>query len=334
LDSIWYSAIQLAEKECISKGITSFQDAGSSFEELDKYEKLAIDGNMKVRLWAMARHPANELEGKVGNYKKINVGNRFYTCNAIKSEVDGALGAFGAWLLEPYSDKPGFKGQNTTDIYDVKKIADIAIANDMQFCVHAIGDRANRVVLDIYEGVLGQHPDKKDIRWRIEHAQHLSPDDIPRFAKNKIIASMQGIHCTSDAPFVVKRLGTDRSRLGAYAWRSLLDNGVIVANGTDAPVEDVDPLKSFYASVTRRREDSGLVFFSEQKMTREEAIYSYTLGNAFAAFEDGYKGSLRAGKVADLVILSNDLVKCTDDEILKTKVLYTITDGKVRFKAE
>ena len=334
LDSIWYSAIQLAEKECISKGITSFQDAGSSFEELDKYEKLALDGNMKVRLWAMARHPANELEGKVGNYKKINVGNRFYTCNAIKSEVDGALGAFGAWLLEPYSDKPGFKGQNTTDIYDVKKIADIAIANDMQFCVHAIGDRANRVVLDIYEGVLGQHPDKKDIRWRIEHAQHLSPDDIPRFAKNKIIASMQGIHCTSDAPFVVKRLGTDRSRLGAYAWRSLLDNGVIVANGTDAPVEDVDPLKSFYASVTRRREDSGLVFFSEQKMTREEAIYSYTLGNAFAAFEDGYKGSLRAGKVADLVILSNDLVKCTDDEILKTKVLYTITDGKVRFKAE
>jgi len=334
LDSIWYSAIQLAEKECISKGITSFQDAGSSFEELDKYEKLAIDGNMKVRLWAMARHPANELEGKVGKYKKINVGNRFYTCNAIKSEVDGALGAFGAWLLEPYSDKPGFKGQNTTDIYDVKKIADIAIANDMQFCVHAIGDRANRVVLDIYEGVLGQHPDKKDIRWRIEHALHLSPDDIPRFAKNKIIASMQGIHCTSDAPFVVKRLGTDRSRLGAYAWRSLLDNGVIVANGTDAPVEDVDPLKSFYASVTRRREDSGLVFFSEQKMTREEAIYSYTLGNAFAAFEDGYKGSLRAGKVADLVILSNDLVKCTDDEILKTKVLYTITDGKVRFKAE
>lgn len=334
LDSIWYSAIQLAEKECISKGVTSFQDAGSSFEELDKYEKLAIDGNMKVRLWAMARHPANELEGKVGKYKKINVGNRFYTCNAIKSEVDGALGAFGAWLLEPYSDKPGFKGQNTTDIYDVKKIADMAIANDMQFCVHAIGDRANRVVLDIYEGVIGQHPDKKDIRWRIEHAQHLSPDDIPRFAKNKIIASMQGIHCTSDAPFVVKRLGTDRSRLGAYAWRSLLDNGVIVANGTDAPVEDVDPIKSFYASVTRRREDSGLVFFSEQKMTREEAIYSYTLGNAFAAFEDEYKGSLRAGKVADLVILSNDLVKCTDDEILKTKVLYTITDGKVRFKAE
>jgi len=331
LDSIWYEAFKLAEQECLKKGITSFQDAGSKYEELDKYEKLAIENKMQVRLWAMARHPAEELEGKVGKYKRVNVGNHFYTCNAIKSEVDGALGAFGAWLLEAYTDKPGFKGQNTTDIYDVKKIADMAIANDMQFCVHAIGDRANRVVLDIYEGIMAQHPEKTDLRWRIEHAQHLNPDDIPRFAKNKIIASMQGIHCTSDAPFVVKRLGTERAQLGAYAWRSLLDCGVVVANGTDAPVEDVDPLKSFYASVTRRREDSGLVFFAEQKMTRAEAIYSYTLGNAFAAFEDTFKGSIKTGKVADFVILSNDLIKCTDDEIITTKVLYTITDGKIRY---
>jgi len=332
LDSIWYKAIQFAENECLGKGITSFQDAGSSFDELDRYEKLAVENKMKVRLWAMMRQPANELEGKVSRYKKINIGNKFYTCNAIKSEVDGALGAFGAWLLEPYSDKPGFKGQNTTDIYDVKKIADMAMQNDMQFCVHAIGDRANRVVLDIYEGVMSKHPDKKDIRWRIEHAQHLSEVDIPRFAKSKIIASMQGIHCTSDAPFVVKRLGTERSKIGAYAWRSLLDNGVIVANGTDAPVEDVNPIKSFYASVTRKREDTGLVFFPEQKMTREEAIYSYTLGNAYAAFEETFKGSLRPGKVADIVILSNDLINCSDDEILNTKVLYTITDGKIRYK--
>ena len=286
---------------------------------------------MQVRLWAMARHPAEELEGQVSKYKKVDVGNRFYTCNAIKSEVDGALGAFGAWLLESYSDKPGFKGQNTTDIYDVKKIADMAIANEMQFCVHAIGDRANRVVLDIYEGVMAQHPEKTDLRWRIEHAQHLNPADIPRFAKSKIIASMQGIHCTSDAPFVVKRLGTERAQLGAYAWRSLLDNGVVVAKGTDAPVEDVDPIKSFYASVTRKREDTGLTFFTEQKMTRAEAIYSYTLGNAFAAFEDHFKGSIRPGKVADFVILSNDLINCSDEEILQTKVLYTITDCKISY---
>lgn len=331
LDSIWYEAFKLAEQECLKKGITSFQDAGSTYDELEKYEKLAQENKMQVRLWAMARHPAEELEGKVGNYKKINIGNQFYTCNAIKSEVDGALGAFGAWLLESYNDKPGFKGQNTTDIYDVKKIADMAIANDMQFCVHAIGDRANRVVLDIYEGVMAQHPEKTDLRWRIEHAQHLNPIDIPRFAKSKIIASMQGIHCTSDAPFVEKRLGTERAKLGAYAWRSLLDNGVVVANGTDAPVEDVDPIKSFYASVTRKREDSGMVFFPEQKMTRAEAIYSYTLGNAFAAFEDSFKGSIRLGKVADFVILTNDLIDCSDDEILKTQVLYTISDGKIRY---
>lgn len=142
---------------------------------------------------------------------------------------------------------------------------------------------------------------------------------------------MQGIHCTSDAPFVVKRLGVDRSKTGAYAWRSLLDKGVIIANGTDAPVEDVDPIKSFYASVTRKREDTGMVFFPEQAMTRAEAIYSYTLGNAYAAFEEKWKGSIRPGKLADLVILSNDLIKCTDDDILKTKVLYTIIDGKVKF---
>ena len=332
LDSIWYQAVFAAEAECLKKGVTSFQDAGSRFDELEKYEKLAKDGKMKVRLWAMARHPAKVLDGKVTNYKRVNVGNNFYTCNAIKSEVDGALGAFGAWLLEPYTDKPGFKGQNTTDIYDVKKIADMAMASDMQFCVHAIGDRANRVVLDIYEGVMGQNPDKKDLRWRIEHAQHLNPSDIPRFRKNGIIASMQGIHCTSDAPFVVKRLGTERAKNGAYPWRSLLDNGVVIANGTDAPVEDVDPIKSFYASVTRKREDSGLVFFAEQSMSRKEAIYSYTLGNAFAAFEEKFKGSLRTGKVADIVILSHDLAKCTDDDILKTKILYTITDGKVRHK--
>jgi predicted amidohydrolase YtcJ len=333
LDSVWHSAIVLAEDECLKKGVTSFQDAGSTFDELEKYEALAKAKKMRVRLWAMMRHPAKELEGKVANYIRRNVEN-FYTCAAIKSEVDGALGAFGAWLLEAYSDKPGFKGQNTTDIYDVKKIADMAIENDVQFCVHAIGDRANRVVLDIYEGVMEQHPDKKDIRWRIEHAQHLNTADIPRFAKNKIIASMQGIHCTSDAPFVVKRLGLDRAKTGAYAWRSLLDQGVIVANGTDAPVEDVDPIKSFYASVTRKREDNGMEFFTEQSMTRQEAVYSYTLGNAFAAFEEKQKGSLRPGKYADIVILSQDLIRCTDDEILKTKVLYTIVDGKIRFRSK
>jgi hypothetical protein len=327
----WYKAIGEAQKECARYGITSFQDAGSKYPELERYEQMAKDGKLDVRLWVMARHSAKDLEGKIVQYKKIGVGNDFYTCNAIKSEVDGALGSYGAWLLSAYSDKPGFVGQNTTDMYEVKAIADIAMKNDMQFCVHAIGDKANRVVIDIYDGVMTQNADKKDLRWRIEHAQHLDTADIPRFKTLGIIASMQGIHCTSDAPFVAKRLGVERAKKGAYAWRSLLNEGVVIANGTDAPVEDLDPIKSFYASVTRKREDNGLEFFVEQKMNRVEAIYSYTLGNAFAAFEEKIKGSITPGKYADLVILTEDLVKCSDDDILNAKVITTMVDGKIKY---
>src|SRR5690606_7489935 len=202
---------------------------------IDRYTQLAKDDSLDLRLWVMVRHPYEKLKGHMDGLPIIGVGRDMFTCRAIKSEVDGALGSFGAWLLEPYADKPGFSGQNTTSIYDVKGIADLAIEHDMQLCVHAIGDRANRVVLDIYEHSLAALPDTADPRWRIEHAQHLHPSDMPRFAKHSIIASMQGIHCTSDAPFVVKRLGEDRARTGAYAWRSLLDLGVTIANGTDAP---------------------------------------------------------------------------------------------------
>lgn len=332
LEQKWYDAIDLAVAECLAKGITSFQDAGSLFEELPRYEKLALESKLGLRLWTMIRHSSEEMKGKLSEVKKVDIGPGFFTCNAIKSEVDGALGAFGAWLLEPYSDKPGFVGQNTTDIYEVKEIADLAIAQDMQLCVHAIGDRANRVVLDIYEGVLSQSENPSARRWRIEHAQHLDTADIGRFKELGIIASMQGVHCTSDAPFVEKRLGAERARLGAYAWRSLLDAGVKIANGTDAPVEDVDPIKSFYASVTRRRADSGLTFYTEQAMTRAEALKSYTLDNAFAAFEEDKKGSIQKGKYADLVLLSENLLTCDDNAILDTEVLMTIVAGEVKYE--
>ncbi len=327
----WYKAIELAQEECLKKGVTSFQDAGSSFEELERYHQLAKDKKLNMRIWMMARHGSSTLEGNVGKYRVIGAGEDFYTCRAIKSEVDGALGAFGAWLIEPYNDKPDFHGQNTTDIYEVKKIADIAMANDMQLCVHAIGDRANKAVLDIFEGTIG-HASNKDLRWRVEHAQHLDTADIPRFKELNAIASMQGIHCTSDAPFVEKRLGKERAKYGSYPWRSLLDHGVIIANGTDAPVEDVDPIPSFYASVTRKRIDTGFEFYPEQSMTREEAIYSYTLGNAYAAFEENIKGSIEKGKYADIVILSKNLIQCSDEEIPETEVLYTIVNGKVKFR--
>ena len=328
----WLKGIELAQKECLAKGITSFQDAGARFYELDWYKELAEAGQLDVRLWSMIRHSSKDMEGQLQRFPWINLGNHYFTVNGIKTEVDGALGSFGAWLLRPYQDKADFEGQNTTDVAEVKKIAEMARAQKLQLCVHAIGDRANRVCLDIMETELKKDPKGKELRWRIEHAQHLDPDDIPRFKKLGVIAAMQAVHCTSDAPFVVKRLGEDRARKGAYAWRSLLDAGAVVTNGTDAPVEDVDPLPSFYASVTRRRADSGLIFFPEQKITREEAIYSYTMANAYAAFEEKDKGSLEKGKLADFVVLSQDLTKCRDEEILGTKVLKTLVGGKEKFK--
>ncbi|HMQ48107.1 MAG TPA: amidohydrolase [Saprospiraceae bacterium] len=330
--AIWYKGVELAQAECLRNGITSFQDAGSSFEEIARYKELAEKQAFDIRLWAMLRHSYDRMKDSLSDFPIIDVGQNFFTCRAIKSEVDGALGSFGAWLLTSYSDKPNFHGQNTTPIPEVKRIAGLAIAHDMQLCVHAIGDRANRVVLNIYEETFNAYPDKINLRWRIEHAQHLDTSDIPRFKELGVIASMQGIHCTSDAPFVVSRLGESRARFGAYPWRSLLDAGVVVANGTDVPVENIDPIQSFYASVTRRRTDTGLVFFPEQAMTREEAVYSYTLGNAYAAFEEHFKGSLEVGKVADIVVLSKDLIHCSDEEILQTEVVMTFVDGKLKYK--
>jgi predicted amidohydrolase YtcJ len=331
LEKRWYHAIELAQEECLKKGITSFQDAGSSYLEIDRYTKLAEEGKFDLRLWAMLRHSYEKMNNNLDQFPIIDAGDHFFTCRSIKTEVDGALGSYGAWLLKSYNDKQHFVGQNTTTIEEVTNIARLAAENDLQLCVHAIGDRANREVINIFEKNIKANP-KKDWRWRIEHAQHLHPEDIPRFKEWGIIASMQGINCTSDAPFVVDRLGEQRAREGAYPWRSLLDAGVLIANGTDAPVEDVDPLESFYASVTRKRADTGLEFFTEQKMTREEALFSYTLGNAFAGFEEKDKGSLEVGKLADMTVLTKDLRDCKDDEILEAEVVYTIVGGEVKFK--
>lgn len=330
---LWEKGIALAEQECLAKGITSFQDAGSSFIEIERYRKMAEKGELDLRLWAMVRHSYEEMsDGKLAGFPIIDAGDNFFSVRAIKTEVDGALGSFGAWLLRPYADKPNFTGQNTTTIEEVENIATLAVKHDLQLCVHAIGDRANREVLDIFENLLPNHPKKDKWRWRIEHAQHLDPVDIPRFKEMGVIASMQGIHCTSDAPFVVSRLGVERSRLGAYPWRSLLDAGVIVANGTDAPVEDVSALASIYASVTRKRLDNGMEFFPEQSMTRQEALYSYTLGNAYAAFEEESKGSLEVGKLGDIVVLSNNLLTCPADAIPTTEVMMTIVGGTVKYE--
>ncbi|MFT4565636.1 MAG: putative amidohydrolase YtcJ, partial [Saprospiraceae bacterium] len=328
----WYKGIDLAQKGCLENGITSFQDAGAGFEDMERYRKMADEGAFKIRLWSMLRESASSLKGKTAQERIIGAGDNHFTCRAIKTEVDGALGSFGAWMLESYDDKENFVGQNTTPIEEVEAIAKLAMETDMQLCVHAIGDRANREVLDIMEPYIKSS--NKDLRWRIEHSQHISSEDIPRFGSLGVIASMQGIHCTSDSPFVEKRLGRERAKNEAYPWRGLIDNDAVVTNGTDVPVEDINPIESLYASMTRKRIDNGFEFFPENAMTRDEAIYSYTMANAFAAFEENIKGSLEIGKLADITILSQNLRTCSEDSLLDTKILYTIVSGEVLYEAE
>ena len=324
-------AIVLAAKECLSKGITSVHDAGSSLETIDVFKRLAEEGKLGVRLNVMISDGNQVLEKRLPEYKIIGAGNNHLTVRSIKRLMDGALGAHGAWLLEPYDDLPGSNGLNTVSVEVMKETARLAIENGFQLCTHAIGDRANREVLDIYEEAFAARPEKKDLRWRIEHAQHLHPEDIPRFGKLGVIASMQGIHCTSDGPWVIKKLGEKRAREGAYVWRELMNTGAVISNGTDAPVEDVDPLACFYSTVTRKMKN-GEVFFPGQRMTSEEALRSYSLNGAFAAFQEDILGTLTPGKLADITVLSKDIMSVPEEEITTATVVYTIVGGQVRYQ--
>lgn len=324
-------ALELASQEALSKGITSFQDAGSSFATIDLMKRLIDEKKIGVRLWVMVRE-GNEREAPLlAKYRTIDYGNSHLTVRAIKRQIDGALGSRGAWLLEPYSDKPDSVGLNTTTIEDIAESAKLALANDYQLCVHAIGDRANRETLNIFERAFNANPSKRGLRWRIEHAQHLSLPDIPRFGQLGVIASMQGIHCTSDAPYVIDRLGARRAEEGAYVWQKLMKSGAVVSNGTDAPVEDVDPIANYYATVTRRTRD-GKVFYPDQRMSRMEALKSYTFNGAYAAFEEASRGSLAVGKLADMTVLSQDITTIPEEEIPATTVIYTIVGGKVLYR--
>jgi predicted amidohydrolase YtcJ len=251
---------------------------------------------------------------------------------AIKITGDGALGSRGAWLLEPYSDSPQSVGLPTTPVAEMRTVAQTAVDTGYQLCIHAIGDRANREVLNVFEEAFKKNAKNgKDMRWRVEHAQHINAADIPRFGQLGVIASMQGIHCTSDAPWVTPRLGAQRAEEGAYVWQKLMKSGAVVTNGTDAPVEDVDPIASFYATVTRKAAN-GEVFYGDQKMSRMEALRSYTINNAFAAFEEDIKGSLSPGKLADITVLTKDILTIPDDDIRTAKVAYTIIGGKIAYR--
>ena len=322
--------LQLADREALSKGITTFEDAGSTLETIDLMKKVVDEGALGVRLWVMVRQRNEDIASKLARYRMIDYGNGHLTVRGIKKVIDGALGSRGAWLLAPYTDKPDSTGLDTTPVAEIEQTARLAIANGFQLCVHAIGDRGNRETLNIFERAFKANPSKKDLRWRVEHAQHLSAQDIPRFGRLGVIASMQGIHCTSDAPYVIERLGARRAEEGAYVWQKLMKSGAVIANGTDAPVEDVDPIASYYASVSRKLKD-GRVFYPDQRMSRMEALKSYTINGAYAAFEETNRGSLKPGKYADLAVLSSDILNVPEDDIPAAKVVYTIVGGKVAY---
>ena len=327
------TVIELAARESLSKGLTTVSDAGSPPTTIEVMKKVVDEGKLPLRVWMMLREPPDRLAADMPKYRTINYGDKRFTVRAIKHAIDGALGSRGAWMLEPYADLPSTSGLNTDSLDNIRRSAELSVQHGYQLAVHAIGDRGNREVLNIYQETFARHPDKdgKQLRWRIEHAQHINAADIPRFGQLGVIASMEGIHCTSDAPYVLARLGPRRAEEGAYVWQKLMKSGAIIANGTDAPVEDVSPLASFYASVSRKLKD-GTVFYPAQRMSREEALKSYTWNNAYAGFEEKVKGSLEPGKLADITVLSRDIMTIPEDEILATDVVYTIVGGKVAFK--
>ncbi|MFZ4633630.1 MAG: amidohydrolase [Saprospiraceae bacterium] len=323
--------IALSAQHCLENGVTSFQDAGSTFWELERYREMAETGTLPVRLWAMILQPKQAEFDRMSNYPIISAGNGFFTCRAVKAYLDGALGSYGAWLLEPYADKPELRGQVVTPLDTLALLAEQCRTRGLQCCVHAIGDRANRELLNLYETMLTDHMGygPNGLRWRVEHAQHVHPDDQPRFGRLGVIASVQTVHCTSDAPFVPVRLGAVRAAENAYAWRAFLDSGARLANGTDVPVEHLNPFANLYAAITRRSSAAGV--FPGGTLSREEALLSYTLWNAWAAFEEGEKGSLSPGKVADIIVLSDNLLLCPENAILNARVLQTFVGGKRLF---
>jgi len=326
--------VALAAADAISKGITSFVDAGATFEQIDVYRSLADEGALPLRLYSMVRWESlARMDSLLDRYRMSGYGDGYLTVRAIKRQIDGALGSNGAWLLEPYADLPRSTGLAIEQPESLQRVAALALKHGFQLATHAIGDRANREVLDVYERATAGVPNRAALRWRIEHAQHIAPPDVARFATLGVIASMQGIHTISDAPWIPAKLGVERAERESYLFRSLWDEGVIVTNGTDTPVEDVNPIPSFYGMVSRTAKD-GRVFVPSQRLTRAEALQAYTLNNAYASFSERTLGSLTPGKYADVVVLSKDIMRVPEEEILGARADYTIVGGVVRFSRE
>ena len=324
--------IRLAGEAALRNGITSFQDLGTTFAEVDLLKTMADEGNLPVRLYMSFQEQAADMAGRLDDYRMIGYGNHFLTVRTIGEKVlDGALGTHGGWLLEPYSDMPGSKGLNVVPLAEIEASAKLAIEHGYQMAIQGIGDRAYRELLNIYEAEFKKHPEKTDLRWRIEHAQVIHPDDIARTVELGVIPAVQGIFACSDGPWVVDRLGDERTRERGYIFNTLAEAGLVPTNGTDPPVDEISPIDSFHCSVTRELPD-GTVFYREEAYPRDRALYSYTMGNAIAAFEEDIKGSLTPGKLADITVLSQNLIDVPAKNLRDTEVTMTIVGGQIRYR--
>ncbi|MEO9964932.1 MAG: amidohydrolase [Reichenbachiella sp.] len=327
--------LNMAIEECLKNGITSFHDAGAKQKTIDLYESFLNNGLLKIRLYVMLDGSKEELlENWYASGPKIGLGDNYLTIRSIKLYSDGALGSRGALLLEDYSDAPGVQGLRITPADQIMRVAEQGTKNGFQIATHCIGDRANHEVLDMYEIILKSDTTRANPRFRIEHAQHIAGTDIPRFGELGIIPSMQAIHMSSDRPWAIDRLGESRIIEGAYMWQELISTGANVMNGTDAPVEPLNPLANYYASITRQtlegKPNNG--YEPEQRMNRTQALKAYTINNAYGAFEEDIKGTIEIGKVADFTVLSKDIMEVPAAEILTTEIEYTIVNGEVLYQ--
>lgn len=315
-------------------GWTQIQDAHGSWSEVERIRRLYRDGKIKIRIFKAISGPSADATRLIDQGPSIGEFNGMFTVRTIKVVVDGALGSRGAALLAPYSDDPKTSGLITTDTVALKPMLVAALRNGIQVETHAIGDRGNRLILDLYERALNAVPaaERKiaEPRWRDEHSQIVSLADLPRFKRLGIIASMQPSHAIGDLYFAPARLGMERLA-GAYAWQSMLTMGVPVAGGSDAPVERGEPMIEFYAAVARKdlQGRSGEGWHAEEKVTRDQALKMFTLWPAFAAFEEDTRGSIEAGKLADLTVLNQDIMTVPELQILTTKTLMTIVNGEI-----
>jgi predicted amidohydrolase YtcJ len=324
--------IELVLADVAKNGVTSVQD-NSEWEDFQVYHDLREEGKLTARIteWLHFTTSLGELQNM---RSEGGVRDSFLKTGALKMVTDGALGSRTAALLAPYSDDPSTSGILTMD---PAKLRQMAIERDkagFQLAFHAIGDRANRVALDVFEAVAKANG-PRDRRDRIEHAQVVAPEDFPRFANLNVIASMQPSHQTTDMRWAEQRVGPDRVK-GAYAWSTLQKGGARLAFGTDYPVEPISPMRGLYACVTRELPDGGPPggWQPQEKISLEDCIRAYTSGSAYAQFEDGEKGELKRGEYADFVVLSNDLTKIPPSEFVKTRVLRTVVGGRTVYQAQ